>query len=88
MHQPCQCWQVGHVEIVGLVEHQVARHQPQHRRDLATAAQAFGGRGEMVHRADQQRCDKEAPYLGVIAQALQQGVLFAAFIEHGPAFIQ
>jgi uncharacterized protein YcfJ len=55
MHQPGEGGQVGHVEVVGLVQHQVARQQAQHGRDLAAAAQAFGGGGEVIHGADQQR---------------------------------
>ena len=55
MHQAGQRRQVVDVEIVGLIEHQVTAHQPQHGRNLAAAAFAFGGGRQMVDGADQQR---------------------------------
>ena len=78
MHQPGEGGQVGHVEIVGLVQHQIAGQQAQHGGDLAAPAQAFGGRGEVVHGAHQQGCGNQRAGFGVVGQALQQRVLVVA----------
>ena len=88
MHQPGEGGQVGHVEIVRLVQHQIAGEQAQHGRDLAAPAQAFGGGGEVVHGADQQGRGNERAGFGVVGQALQQRVLVVALKQHGACFVQ
>jgi hypothetical protein len=65
VHQPGERGQVGHVKVVGLVQHQVAGQQAQHGRNLAAAAQAFGGGGEVVDGADQQGRGQQLAHFGV-----------------------
>ena len=88
MHQAGEGGQVGHIKVVGLVQHQVAGQQAQHGRNLAATAQAFGGGGEVVYGADQQGRGNEGVGFGVVGQALQQRVLAVAFVEHGACFVQ
>ena len=88
MHQARERGEISHVEIIGFVEHQIARHQPQHGRDLAAAAQAFGGGREVVDGADQQRRGQQRAGLGITGEAHEQWVLVIALEQHLPAFIE
>ena len=74
MHQACQRGQVGDVEVVGLVQHQVAAHQAQHGRDLAAAALAFGGGRQVVDGADQHGASQQFAHVGVGHGTAQQRV--------------
>ena len=88
MHQPRQRGQVGHVEIVRLVQHQVAGHEAQHGRDLAAAAQALGGGRQMVHGASQHGRGNQRANLGIVGQTLQQRMPVVAFEQNLPAFVE
>ena len=82
MHQPGEGGQIGQVEVVGLVQHQVAAHQAQHGGNLAATALAFGGGGEVVDGADQQRGHQQFGGLWVVQHALQHGVGFVVAFKH------
>ena len=88
MHKPRQRGQVGHVEIVRLVQHQVAGHEPQHGRDLAAAAQALGGGRQVVYGASQHGRGNQRANLGIVGQTLQQRMPVVAFEQNLPAFIE
>ena len=87
-HKPRQRGQVGHVEIVRLVQHQVAGHEPQHGRDLAAAAQALGGGRQVVYGASQHGRGNQRANLGIVGQTLQQRMPVVAFEQNLPAFIE
>ena len=72
MHQARQGRQVGDIEIVRLVEHQVAAHQAQHGRYLSPAALTLGGRGQVVDGADQYRRDQQGAHLGFVDHLVEQ----------------
>ena len=59
MNQAGEGREIVDVEVVRLVEDQVAAHQPQHRGDLAAAALALGSRDQVVDGADEQRCGEQ-----------------------------
>ena len=65
VHQSGQRGQIGQVEVVGFVQHQVAAEQAQHRGDLAAAALAFSRGGQVVNGADQQRGADQRAHLRV-----------------------
>ena len=72
VHQPGQCGQVVDVEVIGLVQHQIAAHQTQHRRDLPAAPLALGGGHQMVDGAHQQRRQQHRTHRRITHRALQQ----------------
>ena len=90
MHQAGERGQVVDVEIVGLVQHQVTAHQPQHGGNLAATALAFGGGRQVVDGAYQNRRGQQLVHLRVVHHPAQQGVgVVVAFNEVNAAvFIQ
>ena len=72
MHQPGEGGQVGHVKVVGLVQHQVAGQQAQHGRNLAATAQAFGGGGEAAKGFDDVRLTPTTFLLDKRGQVVQK----------------
>ncbi|MNI88585.1 hypothetical protein D3C73_1458980 [compost metagenome] len=55
MNQTGQRRQVGEIEVIGLVQHQIAAHQAQHWRDLPSAALGLGGGSKVIYGTNQQR---------------------------------
>ena len=87
-HQPSQRWQIADIEFVWFVQHQIAAHQPQHRRNLAAAAQAVAGWNQMIHRAHQHWRAQQRRHAPAMRQPLQQRMLVIAVKEHMAVFRQ
>ena len=90
MHEAGQRRQVVDVEIVRLVEHEVAAHQAQHRCDLAPAALAFGRGRQVVDGANEHRRGQQCAHLRVVHDPPQQrvGVVIAFEDDVTVPFVQ
>ena len=82
MYEAGEGREVGDVEVVGLVQHQVGRHEPQHWQDLVAAPGAFAGGHQVVDGAYEHRGVEQAGGLGVPAlRAVLQPALEGAVLE-------
>ncbi len=79
--QARQRGEVVQVEVVHLVEHEVAAEQAQHGGDLAPTAEPVGGGHEVIHGAGEDRGGDQRAHTRVMGELAQQGMVAEIALE-------